>query len=45
MIDLDLIERDRLRALVEADVDRPAQLHADDFQLTTSSGRCPRGAK
>jgi hypothetical protein len=39
MNDLDQIERDRLRALVEADMDRAAQLHADDFQLITPSGR------
>ena len=37
--DLPQIERDRLRALVEADVDRAARLHADDFQLITPSGR------
>lgn len=37
--DLAQVERDRLRALVEADVDRAARLHADDFQLITPSGR------
>ena len=39
MNDLDLIERERLRALVEVDMDRAAQLHADDFQLITPSGK------
>ena len=39
MNDLDQIERDRLRALVEVDVDRAAPFHADDFQLITPSGR------
>jgi len=39
MNDLDLIERDRLRALVERDMDRAAELHAVDFQLITPSGR------
>ncbi len=37
--DLAQIERERLRALVEADGDRAARLHADDFQLITPSGR------
>jgi hypothetical protein len=37
--DLPQVERDRLRALVEADVDRAARLHADDFQLITPSGK------
>lgn len=36
---LDRIERERLRALVERDMDRAAELHADDFQLITPSGR------
>jgi len=39
MNDLDQVERDRLRALVEADVDRAAPFHADEFQLITPSGR------
>lgn len=33
------LERGRLRALVESDLDRAADLHADDFQLVTPSGR------
>jgi len=33
------IERERLRLLVDADVDGAAELHADDFQLITPSGR------
>ena len=33
------IERERLRLLVDADVDRAAEFHADDFQLITPSGR------
>ena len=33
------VERDRLRALVERDLDRAAEIHADDFQLITPSGR------
>ncbi|OGO57484.1 MAG: hypothetical protein A2V85_12490 [Chloroflexi bacterium RBG_16_72_14] len=37
--DLAAIERDRLRALVERDMDRAAELHADDFELITPSGR------
>ena len=32
------IERERLRLLVDADVDRVAAFHADDFQLITPSG-------
>ncbi len=32
------IERERLRALVAADMDVARQLHADDFQLITPSG-------
>jgi hypothetical protein len=32
------IERERLRALVAADMDVAGQLHADDFQLVTPSG-------
>jgi len=39
MNDLDRIERDRLRALVDADVTRAAPFHAEDFQLVTPSGR------
>lgn len=39
MNDVEMIERDRIRALLEADVDRAARLHADDFQLITPSGR------
>jgi len=31
-------ERDRLRALVEVDMDVAHRLHADDFQLITPSG-------
>ena len=31
-------ERDRLRALVTADVDRAEQLHADEFQLINPLG-------
>jgi Domain of unknown function (DUF4440) len=37
--DLADIERARLRALVAADIDVAAALHADDFQLITPSGR------
>jgi hypothetical protein len=37
--DLARIEHERLRALVERDMDRAAELHADDFQLVTPSGR------
>jgi len=37
--ELAAIERDRLRALVEVDMERAAALHADDFQLVTPSGR------
>ncbi|HEX7492446.1 MAG TPA: nuclear transport factor 2 family protein [Candidatus Limnocylindrales bacterium] len=33
------IERERLRLLVDADIDRAAAFHADDFQLITASGR------
>lgn len=33
------IERDRLGALVRRDIDRAAELHADDFELVTPSGR------
>jgi hypothetical protein len=32
-------ELDRLRALVEVDLDRARELHAEDFQLITPSGR------
>ena len=32
------IERDRLRALVEADLEVAEQLHADDFQLINPAG-------
>ena len=32
------IERERLRALVSADMDVARELHADDFQLITPSG-------
>ena len=32
------IERERLRALVAADMDVARQIHADDFQLITPSG-------
>ena len=32
------IERERLRALVAADLDRASQLHADDFQLINPLG-------
>ncbi len=39
MNDLDAVERERLRALVDADVDRAAPFHAEDFQLVTPSGR------
>ncbi len=39
MNELDAIERERLRALVEADIGRAAELHADDFLLITPSGR------
>ena len=31
-------ERERLRSLVEADVERARRLHADDFQLVTPAG-------
>jgi hypothetical protein len=37
--DLARIESERVRALVERDMDRAADLHADDFQLVTPSGR------
>ena len=33
------VERDRLRALVDGDVDRARELHADDFQLISPTGR------
>ena len=33
------VERDRLRALVEGDLDRARELHADEFQLITPTGR------
>jgi uncharacterized protein DUF4440 len=33
------VELDRLRALVEGDLDRARELHADDFQLITPTGR------
>jgi hypothetical protein len=33
------IERARLRALVEADMETASRLHADDFQLVTPGGR------
>jgi hypothetical protein len=33
------IERARLRALVEADMETAKRLHADDFQLVTPGGR------
>jgi hypothetical protein len=39
--DADLIratERDRLRALVDANIEAARRLHADDFQLITPSG-------
>jgi hypothetical protein len=39
MNDLEAIERDRLRALVDADVDRAAPFHAADFELVTPAGR------
>ena len=39
MHDLELIERDRLRALVDADADRAAPFLADDFELVTPAGR------
>lgn len=39
MKNLEAIERDRLRALVDADVTRAAPFHADDFQLITPAGR------
>ena len=39
MHDLERIERDRLRALVDADVDRAAPFHAADFELVTPAGR------
>jgi hypothetical protein len=32
------VERERLRLLVDADIDRAAEFHADDFQLITPSG-------
>jgi uncharacterized protein DUF4440 len=32
-------ELDRLRALVEGDLDRARELHAEDFQLITPSGK------
>jgi Domain of unknown function (DUF4440) len=32
-------ELDRLRALVEGDLDRAQELHAEDFQLITPSGQ------
>jgi hypothetical protein len=35
---LRVTERDRLRALVEANMDVAYRLHADDFQLITPSG-------
>jgi ketosteroid isomerase-like protein len=31
-------ERERLRALVEVDMERASRLHADDFQLITPAG-------
>lgn len=34
-----LTERERLRALVEANIPVARQLHADDFQLVTPTGR------
>jgi uncharacterized protein (TIGR02246 family) len=37
--DVARMERERLRALVARDLDRAAELHADDFQLVTPSGR------
>lgn len=37
--DLADLERARLRALVEADMDTAGAMHADDFQLVTPSGR------
>jgi ketosteroid isomerase-like protein len=33
------LERERLRALVSADMDRAADLHAEDFQLINPAGR------
>lgn len=33
------LERERLRALVAADIERAEQLHADDFQLINPVGR------
>lgn len=36
---LEAIERARLRALVAVDIATAADLHADDFQLVTPSGR------
>ena len=33
------LERSRLHALVEADMDTAVQIHADDFQLVNPSGR------
>ena len=38
-VELEQVERERLRALVDADIDRAAQLFAEDFQLVTPSGR------
>ena len=36
--ELRTIERERLRSLVEADVERARRLHADDFQLINPAG-------
>jgi hypothetical protein len=36
--DLVHVERERVAALVERDLDRAAEVHADDFQLVTPSG-------
>jgi Domain of unknown function (DUF4440) len=36
--DLAALERERLRALVDADVHAAMELHADDFQLITPAG-------
>jgi hypothetical protein len=33
------VERDRLRALVDGDLERARELHADDFQLISPTGR------
>ena len=33
------LERERLRVLVAADIDRAGQLHTDDFQLINPAGR------